>query len=103
MPGKEEFSDALRKVLRDQYPNTVIVCWGHPKKGGDKGKHYHVPLVSRARRATVQPCLWCCAVFVCAACMPPPLDPLPRPNGAPHPPSLSRLPRRTPLRPGPGI
>eukprot|EP00197_Chlamydomonas_leiostraca_P004858 CAMPEP_0202869018 /NCGR_PEP_ID=MMETSP1391-20130828/11616_1 /ASSEMBLY_ACC=CAM_ASM_000867 /TAXON_ID=1034604 /ORGANISM="Chlamydomonas leiostraca, Strain SAG 11-49" /LENGTH=227 /DNA_ID=CAMNT_0049549263 /DNA_START=111 /DNA_END=790 /DNA_ORIENTATION=+ len=40
-PGKEEYSDALRKVLRDQHPETVVVCWGHVSKGGDQGKHYH--------------------------------------------------------------
>ncbi|KAF5837331.1 hypothetical protein DUNSADRAFT_4539 [Dunaliella salina] len=40
-PGKAEFSDALRKVLRDQFHETPIVCWGHPSRGGDKGKHYH--------------------------------------------------------------
>ncbi|KAL6760725.1 hypothetical protein V8C86DRAFT_1760085, partial [Haematococcus lacustris] len=40
-PGKEEFSDALRKVLRDKYPTVPIVVWGHTHKAGERGKHYH--------------------------------------------------------------
>mmetsp|Transcript_6346 Transcript_6346/g.14052 ORF Transcript_6346/g.14052 Transcript_6346/m.14052 type:complete len:468 (-) Transcript_6346:1499-2902(-) len=40
-PGKEEFSDTLRKVLKEKYSTVPIVCWGHVTKGGEQGKHYH--------------------------------------------------------------
>lgn len=43
-PGKQEFSDALRKVLKEKHPDAVVVCWGHPDKGGKKGEHYHFAL-----------------------------------------------------------
>ena len=44
-PGKEEFSDTLRKVIKEKYPDVPVICWGNTKKGGDLGKHYHATLV----------------------------------------------------------
>eukprot|EP00198_Chlamydomonas_reinhardtii_P011424 XP_001700761.1 predicted protein [Chlamydomonas reinhardtii] len=43
-PGKEEFSDTLRKVIKEKYPDVPVICWGNTKKGGDLGKHYHATL-----------------------------------------------------------
>lgn len=45
-PGKEEFSDTLRKVLKEKYADVPVVCWGNPKKGGDLNKHFHATVVS---------------------------------------------------------
>lgn len=51
-PGKEEFSDTLRTLLKEKYPDVPVVCWGHPKKGGEAGKHYHASVVSSNKRRT---------------------------------------------------
>ncbi|KAG2496069.1 hypothetical protein HYH03_005988 [Edaphochlamys debaryana] len=42
--GKEEFSDTLRKVLKERHPDVPVICWGKPKSGGEQGKHYHATL-----------------------------------------------------------
>ncbi len=44
-PGKAEFSDTLRKVLKEKHPDVPVICWGNARKGGDQGKHYHASLV----------------------------------------------------------
>jgi hypothetical protein len=33
------------QVLKEKYPETPIVVWGHPSRGGDQGKHFHYKLV----------------------------------------------------------
>eukprot|EP00798_Chlamydomonas_sp_ICE-L_P014729 gene14729-20773_t len=43
-PGKEEFSDVIRKILKDKFNDVPIICYGKPSKGGDVGKHFHYPL-----------------------------------------------------------
>ncbi|GLC75881.1 hypothetical protein PLESTF_001699900 [Pleodorina starrii] len=40
----EEFSETLRKVIKEKYPDVPVICWGNPKKGGDLNKHYHATL-----------------------------------------------------------
>lgn len=45
-PGKEEFSETLRKFLKDKCPNTVVVGWGSARSGGKQGEHYHTFIVS---------------------------------------------------------
>ncbi|KXZ46137.1 hypothetical protein GPECTOR_46g206 [Gonium pectorale] len=44
LPGKEEFSDTLRKVIKEKYPDVPVICWGNPKKGGELNKHFHATL-----------------------------------------------------------
>jgi hypothetical protein len=55
-PGKEEFSDTLRKVLKEKYPNTPIIGLGPKSKGGEQGKHYHGWVVSSGRAALLSCC-----------------------------------------------
>ncbi|GLI63296.1 hypothetical protein VaNZ11_006203 [Volvox africanus] len=43
-PGKEEFSETLRKVIKEKHSDVPVVCWGNPKKGGDLNKHFHATL-----------------------------------------------------------
>lgn len=40
-PGKEEYSETLRKVLKDKNPDIPVVCFGKVKAGGKQGEHYH--------------------------------------------------------------
>jgi hypothetical protein len=47
--GKEEFSETLRKFLRDKCPNTVVVGWGSAKSGGKQGENYHTFIVGGLR------------------------------------------------------
>lgn len=44
--GKEEFSETLKEVLKSQYPDVPVICWGHSKKGGEHGKDWHHAIVS---------------------------------------------------------
>jgi hypothetical protein len=37
--GKEQFSDALKQVLKE-HPDIPIICWGKVAKGGQQGKDY---------------------------------------------------------------
>ncbi|GIL78234.1 hypothetical protein Vretimale_7609 [Volvox reticuliferus] len=43
-PGKEEFSETLRKVIKEKYPDVPVICWGNSKKGGELNKHFHATL-----------------------------------------------------------
>lgn len=43
--GKEEFSDTLRAVLKEKFPEVPVICWGHAKKGGKQGENYHYTMV----------------------------------------------------------
>jgi hypothetical protein len=47
-PGKEQFSDALRTVLKQSHASTPVICFGNPDKGGKKGEHFHHGLVRSA-------------------------------------------------------
>ena len=44
--GKEEFSETLRKFLREKSPDTVVVGWGNGKSAGRQGENYHAFIVS---------------------------------------------------------
>jgi len=39
--GKEEYSDAVKKVLKEKFAHVPVVCCGHVNKGGQVGKDYH--------------------------------------------------------------
>ena len=47
LPGKEEFSDTLRQVLREKHPNVPVIGWGCQKKAGEQGKEWHYYIVRR--------------------------------------------------------
>lgn len=32
--GKEEFSDVIKKLLRDKYPGMSLIAWGEPSSNG---------------------------------------------------------------------
>jgi hypothetical protein len=59
--GKEEFSETLRKFLRDKCPNTVVVGWGSAKSGGKQGENYHTFIVGG--RAHAGACAACVAAW----------------------------------------
>eukprot|EP00803_Ostreobium_quekettii_P009398 evm.model.scf_1161.3 EVM.evm.TU.scf_1161.3 scf_1161:28413-33635(-) len=40
-PGKEAYSEVIRKTLVEKYPDCPIVAFGKKKKAGTEGKDYH--------------------------------------------------------------
>ena len=45
-PGKEPYSEVLRKTIRDKYSECPVIGYGKKKKAGIEGKDYKLFMVS---------------------------------------------------------